>query len=75
VRSYAYTDAWNTNTNADAWNTNTDANAYNTDAYTYGDANSYTQSDTEAAANTLSSADTAIRHSVTRSRNLKKVTK
>ena len=34
--------AWNTNTDADAWNTNTNANAYNTDAYTYGDADSYT---------------------------------
>ena len=49
--AYAYADAWNTNThadawdahtNTDAWDAHTDANAYNTDAYTYGDADSYT---------------------------------
>ena len=40
--AYTYADAWNTNTNTDAWDTHTDANAYNTDAYTYGDADSYT---------------------------------
>jgi len=42
-------------------NTNTDAWDAHTDAYTYGDADSYTESDTEAPAHTVSSANSSVR--------------
>jgi hypothetical protein len=64
-------DAWNTNTHTNAYDTYTDANAGDTDA----NANAAAHADTKGASNGTPSADAAIRHSVTRSRELKKVTK
>jgi hypothetical protein len=61
------TDAYTNTCNADAYTntyyTNTNANTCVTDANAngYGDTDTYTQSDTEAAPNTLPAADAAVR--------------